>query len=106
MNHIVIVGNLTKDPRLDIAPGRRTVCSFTVAVSNGKGKPPDYFRVSTWDKYAEECYKYLKKGSSVCVGGEAHLNEWGGNYSMAIVAKEVQFLKDSQIEYAPDEYVE
>lgn len=108
MNHTTIIGNITKSPRLDTTQKGRMVCSFTVAVSGGRGKLPDYFRVSAWDKYAEECYKYLKKGSSVGVLGDVHLNEWGGNYSMAINAKEIQFLKDSQTDYDPnaEEYSE
>lgn len=104
MNAICIIGNLTKDPRLDTTKTGKSVCSFTVAVSNEmKGAKPEYFRVSVWDRNAEDCAKYLQKGSSVGVTGHVHLNVFGqGQASLAINAIAVQFLKDSQPDYDPE----
>ena len=108
MNNVNIIGNLTKDPRLDRPKSGKTVCSFTVAVSNEmKGMPPEYFRVSVWDRNAEDCAKYLAQGSSVGVTGQVHLNKYMMNgketASLAINAIKVQFLKDSQIDYDPND---
>lgn len=73
---IIIIGNLGKDPETRNTPAGKVVTSFNVATNrewtNGAGekvKETAWFRVTTWDKSAEACGKYLKKGSKVAVEG-------------------------------------
>ena len=73
---IIIVGNLGKDPEMRYTPSGKAVTSFNVASSRqytgGNGqvvKETCWFRVSVWDKQAETCNQYLKKGSKVLVEG-------------------------------------
>ena len=73
---IIFVGNLGKDPEMRYTPSGLAVTSFSVAVSrNYKGsdgaqkKETIWFRVSVWDKQAESCNTYLKKGNKVVVEG-------------------------------------
>lgn len=75
---IVIAGNLGRDPELRSTTNGKEVCSFSVAVSEGKDKTA-WFRVSAWDKQAELCNTYLKKGSKVLVEGILNFDtETGG----------------------------
>lgn len=68
---IVLAGNLGRDPEMRYTPEGKPVTSFSVAVSDGFGeyKKTIWFRITTWDKMAESCNTYLKKGSSVLVEG-------------------------------------
>jgi single-strand DNA-binding protein len=73
---IIIVGNLGRDPEMRYIPSGKPVTSFSVATNrqytNNAGetiKETIWFRVSAWDKTAETCNQYLKKGSKVLVEG-------------------------------------
>jgi single-strand DNA-binding protein len=73
---LIFVGNLGKDPEMRYTPGGQPVTSFSVAVSRpfkasdaNQKKETIWFRVSVWDKQAEACNTYLKKGSKVLVEG-------------------------------------
>ena len=103
MNKCVIVGNLTKDPDLRTIPSSGTsVCNFTVAVSrrfaNQAGeREADFIPVVVWRIQAENCAKYLRKGSSVAVSGSIQTRTYDGQdgtkrYVTEVMADEVQFL--------------
>ena len=101
MNHITLIGNLTKDPELRMTPSNVPVCSFTIAVNRRHGeKQTDFFRVQAWRGLGENCSKYLKKGKKVAVGGELQTRtyEQDGQTKLAIdvVAAEVEFLSPSE----------
>ena len=107
MNKIIIIGNLTKDPELRSTQSGVSVCSFTVAVNrrkrgqNGEELPTMYYRVTAWRQLAENCEKYLKKGSKVYVDGDLSVNTYQGNdgqtrFSLEIDVKEIEFLSGGQ----------
>lgn len=73
---IIIVGNLGKDPEMRYTPSGTPVTSFNVAsnrqYNNSQGervKETIWFRVSAWDKQAEACNNFLRKGSKVFIEG-------------------------------------
>ena len=76
---IIIVGNLGRDPEMRFIPSGQAVTSFSVAVSDGFGdrKKTIWFRVSAWEKLAETCNNYLKKGSKVLVEGRMNADDSG-----------------------------
>ena len=70
MNKWQGVGNLVRDPELRQTTNGKSVCTFTVAISRGYNKDEtDYIPIVTWEKQAESCGRYLKKGSKVAVTG-------------------------------------
>lgn len=82
-NKIIIVGNLGRDPELRYTPQGSAVCNFSVATSEKKrdkaGELQDittWFRVTLWNKQAENASKYLTKGSPVYVEGRLRIDEW------------------------------
>lgn len=96
MNRITIIGNLTREPELRTTQSGKSVCSFTVAV-NGRNDKADYFRVTAWDKLADNCHNYLDKGRKVAVVGSVSLNTYTANSgenraSIEVLASEVEFL--------------
>ena len=101
MNHITLIGNLTKDPELRMTPSNVPVCSFTIAVNRRHGeKQTDFFRVQAWRGLGENCSKYLKKGRKVAVVGELQTRTYEKDgqtkLSMDVVASEVEFLSPSE----------
>ena len=82
--HHVIVGNLGKDPVLRVIEGSgKKVCNFSVAV-NKYNNEAQWWRVSVWGNDAENCDKYLKKGSMVAVEGEVTASVWEGDAQLGI----------------------
>ena len=82
-NKIILVGNLGKDPELRKTPQGKSVCEISVATNERrKGKSGNYedfttwFRVTLWEKNAENVSRYLKQGSPIYVEGRLSLEEW------------------------------
>lgn len=103
MNKCILIGNLTKDPELRTLPNSGTsVANFTVAVSrrfaNQQGeREVDFLPVVVWRAQAENCAKYLRKGSQVAVFGSIQTRSYEAQdktrrYVTEIVADEVKFL--------------
>ncbi len=103
MNKCILIGNLTKDPDLKTLPSSGTsVCNFTVAVTrrfaNQQGeREVDFIPVVVWRAQAENCAKYLRKGSQVAVWGSIQTRSYEAQdktrrYVTEIVAEEVKFL--------------
>ena len=101
MNHIIIIGRLTKDPELRYTPNGVAVGSFTVAVdrpiNNDNGeREADFIPIVVWWKLAENCANHLRKGRLVAVEGRLQIRTYekdGQNHRIAeVVASEVKFL--------------
>ena len=102
MNHVTIIGNLTKAPDMRQTTSGKNVCSFTVAVNrrfkDAQGNAlTDFFSVQAWEKLAELCARYLDKGSKVFVSGELRNRSYeakdGSKRTVTeIIANEVEFL--------------
>lgn len=103
MNHVILIGRLTRDPELRYIAGTGTpVTNFSLAVNrdfvgkDGK-KETDFIDIQVWGKSAENCAKYLGKGSLVSVAGSIRIDSWkneaGENRKTTRVrASSVQFL--------------
>lgn len=98
MNKLIIIGNLTHDPTLNVTASGISVCNFSVAVNrrHGQDETTDYFRVTAWRQKAESCAKYLRKGSRVCCWGAVTATTYQGQdgstrVSLELNADEVEF---------------
>ena len=102
MNKVILVGNLTKDPELVTTNNGISLCRFTLAVqrrfTTGDGeREADFINIVVWRAQADNCYKYLKKGSKAGVVGTLQTRAYDGNdgtrkYATEVVAEEVEFL--------------
>ncbi len=98
MNKVFLIGNLTKDPELSTTTSGISVCKFTIAVSRRFGNnETDFLPVIAWRGQAENCSKFLKKGSKAAISGSIQTRTYDANdgskrYITEIVADEVQFL--------------
>ena len=96
MNKVLLIGNLTKDPASSKTSSGLTYCRFTIAINNFGDKAPDFIPIVTWEKTAENCARFLKKGSKVGVEGSLHSSSYDSNgerkFSLDITAQRVEFL--------------
>jgi single-strand DNA-binding protein len=75
VNSINLIGNLTRDPDTRETKGGTTVCSMRLAVSARGNGDPVYLDVVAFDRQAEVCDEYLKKGRAVAVSGRLGYSE-------------------------------
>ncbi len=83
LNHVILIGNLTRDPQLRQIPSGTSVADLGLATnehyrtSNGEiAETTCFVDIVTWGKQAESCNKYLRKGSAIFVEGKLQLDQW------------------------------
>ena len=102
LNHITIMGRLTRDPELRTTQSGVNVASFTVAVDrdfggrDGGERQTDFIDCVAWRQTGEFVSKYFHKGSMIVVSGRLQSRKWqdrdGNNRtSWEIVADNVYF---------------
>ena len=118
LNHIAIMGRLTRDPELRRTESGVAVANFTLAVdrdySKGSEKETDFIDCVAWGNTAEFISKYFKKGASIFVFGTLHNRSWTDQngqkrYATEVVADEAMFVESksdssSQGSYSPEAY--
>lgn len=82
LNHIVIMGRLTRDPELRYTQSQTPVASFTLAVDrdfggrDGAERQTDFIDCVAWRSTAEFVSKYFQKGSMAVASGRLQLRDW------------------------------
>jgi single-strand DNA-binding protein len=105
MNRVIIKGNLVADPDVKTVGGdNKSLTSFRLASNPPKGKTV-YIDVQTWNVLADNCGKYLSKGSSVLVDGRISYDTFqtskGETASKTyITAENVEFLNTGGVDHA------
>ena len=102
INKVVLTGNLTRDVEKTETTSGIAVCRFSIAINSGyrEDKKTDFFNIVVWRNQAENCGKYLKKGSKVAVIGSlqnrSYEDKEGNKRTVTeIVASEVEFLSSA-----------
>jgi len=77
-NKVILVGNLTRDPEIRYVGSGAAVTKFTLAVNrrSKQAEETDYVDIVAWDKLAETCNTYLKKGMSCLVEGRLSIRSY------------------------------
>lgn len=102
LNHITLMGRLTRDPELRSTTSGTPVASFTLAVDrdftskDGGERQTDFIDVVAWRQTGEFVSKYFQKGSMAAVTGRLQIRDWQdkeGNKrrSAEVVADNVYF---------------
>ncbi len=101
MNTVQLIGNLTRDPEVSETANHISVARFSIAVNrpytSGENKVTDFFNIVAWRGLAENCGKYLCKGSKVAVVGHLQNNSYtdknGDRRTITnILAETIEFL--------------
>ena len=82
LNLSLVEGNLTRDPEIFYTKTGASVCKYDVAVNHyfksadKEYKDVSYISINCFNKLADVCYQYLKKGSRVRVKGRIKMDKW------------------------------
>jgi single-strand DNA-binding protein len=105
LNKVFLMGRLTFDPELRRTTGGTAVSDLRVATSrswtgkDGERKEETLFiDIQVWDRQAENCHQYLRKGSTIHVEGSLKMDTWDDKTTgekrtkIKVHADRVQFL--------------
>jgi single-strand DNA-binding protein len=105
MNKAMLMGRLTKDPELRYTNNNVAWCTFSLAVNRrfnkpGEEKQADFINIVAWEKNADFCSKYFKKGQQVVVIGRIQTRTWdddkGVRHYVTEVVSEENYFADSK----------
>ena len=118
VNHVTVVGNLTRVPELRATQGGTDVLSFGIAVNdrrkNASGQwedVPNFFECVTFGNRATALSDILTKGMKVAIAGKLHYTSWekdGQKHSKVdIIADEIELMQNrkpqQQQDYQPQQ---
>lgn len=106
LNHIVLMGRLTRDPELRRTQSGIPVASFRLAVDrdfqsrDGGERQADFIDVVVWRNTAEFVSKYFSKGRMAVVSGRLQMRDWtdkeGNRRTNAEVVADNVYFGDSK----------
>ena len=99
MNKVFLIGRLTQDPQTQTLDSGTTLCRFSIAVNrtyNRDGETQaDFINIVAWNATAQNCGKYLVKGSQVAVSGSIQT----GSYERDGVKRQTFDIRADQVEF-------
>lgn len=111
LNKVFLAGNLTRDVELKTLQSGTVVGNFSVAINNRRSDGQDdtvFVEVTCWNKTAENCAKFIGKGSNVFIDGRLDMDTWQGqdgkkNTKLKVTALSVQFVSRRNADEQPQE---
>lgn len=104
LNKAMLIGNLGQDPEIKYSANGLPICNMSIATTERyrdreglEQEKTEWHRVVAFDKLAEICSEYLKKGSQVYFEGQIQTRQWqdsDGNtrYTTEIRARDMMML--------------
>lgn len=105
LNKVMLIGRLGQEPEAKYTPNGTAVSNFSIATSekwkdkaSGEwNEKTEWHKVVSWNKQAEFCNQYLKKGSLIYIEGKLVTRSWDDKegqkrYMTEVVANTVQLL--------------
>lgn len=113
-NHVVLVGNLTRDVEVRLTKTNLSVASLSIAVSKRTKVGSEwkdetsFFDVTAFGKTAEVAAEYLQKGSPVLIDGELKQETWEKdgrrNSKVVVICNRLTMLGGKNSEPRASEY--
>lgn len=98
LNKVLLIGRLGKDPENKYTAGGMQIVNFTIATSkkNKDQEKTQWHNITAFGKTAENCAKFLQKGSQVAIDGEIDYQSWEKDgekkYKTVIITNNIIFL--------------
>lgn len=101
MNHVSLLGRLTKDPEVKKTQSGTSVCSFTIAVDrrfkNADGtRQTDFIPCVGWRQVADIIGQYFHKGSRIGITGSIQTRSYDGQngkvFVVEVLAEQIDFI--------------
>jgi single-strand DNA-binding protein len=96
VNKVILLGNLTRNPEMKHTEGKKPLCIFGLATNRNwtdekgeKHEEAEFHRIIAWDKWAETCHQFLRKGRKVWVEGRLQTRPYTGQDGIEKHATEV-----------------
>ena len=118
-NLVILMGHLTREPELRTTPNGTAICNIGLAINrnwkdqNGNNQSEvTYVDVTVFQRSAEYCARYLRKGSAVMVEGRLHLEQWedrngGGKRSrLTVIANAIRMIGDPNNQQLQQQYTQ
>lgn len=105
MNHVTLIGRLTKDPEVRYTQSGTPVGTFTLAVdrrvAKDKPKEADFIPCVVWNKTAEVVGNWCKKGKQVGVEGRIQVRSYDAKdgskrYVTEVIVNDLELLGKSE----------
>lgn len=109
INKVIIGGRICATPELKKTPTGISTTSFNIAINRkGKSEDADFVTITAWRGNAEFITQYFRKGSSICIVGHLHNENWTDKngkkrYETKVVCEEAYFV-DSKGESSVTSY--
>jgi single-strand DNA-binding protein len=110
VNKVILLGNLTRDPELKQAAGKKQVCVFGLATNRSwpttkQGETrieTEFHRIVAFDKLGEACHRFLSKGRKVYLEGRLQTHAYTAKdgqkkTSVSVVLEELVMLDSMTI---------
>ena len=80
MNHVTLLGRLTRDPELKYTQSGKAFTKFSIAVTREFNRDEaDFINCIAWDKRAETICEYLRKGKRIALQGRLSVRSYEQN---------------------------
>ena len=91
MNKVFLSGNLTRDPEVRYTQTGKAFARMGIAVNRpyAKEKTVDFFNLVAWEKTAEFCGRYLRKGSRILVEGRLQTSSYENKDGVKVNAVDI-----------------
>ena len=110
VNEVTLVGNLTRNPEMKQTEGKKPVCIIGLATNrnwtdeNGnRHEEPEYHRIVAFDKLAETCHQFLRKGRKIYARGRLQYRTYTGQDGMEKFSAEIVLEKMEMLDRAPQD---
>jgi single-strand DNA-binding protein len=110
VNKVILVGNLTRDPEMKQTEGKKPVCIIGLATNRSwtdekgnKHDVPEYHQLIAWDKLAETCHQFLRKGRKVYAEGRLQSHSYTGQDGVEKTGVEIVLEKLEMLDSMPDD---
>ena len=108
VNKVILVGNLTRDPEMKRTEGKKPICLIGLATNRSwtdekgeKHEVPEYHRLIAWDKLAETCHQFLRKGRKVYAEGRLQSHTYTGQDGIEKTGVEIVLEKLEMLDSMP-----
>jgi single-strand DNA-binding protein len=111
VNKVILLGNLTHDPEMHFTENKKAVCTFGLATkrswmpydSDEKREETEFHRIVAWDKLAETCHQFLRKGRKVYCEGRLRTRSYTDKDDVKRTVTEIVLLELVMLDSMPED---
>ena len=110
VNEVTLVGNLTRNPEMKHTEGKKPICIIGVATNRTwtdekgeKHEEPEFHRIVAFEKLAETCHQFLRKGRKIFARGRLHYRTYTGQDGMEKFSAEIVLEKMEMLDKKPED---